>query len=68
VERAFQSPVLGVNPAKRWLLGGRGLESPHAEAYRVLRTNILFSRKDEKLNTVVRRQCRCGRKANPSPW
>jgi capsular exopolysaccharide synthesis family protein len=30
-----------------------GLESPHAEAYRVLRTNILFSRKDEKLNTVV---------------
>src|SRR5206468_2271133 len=28
-------------------------ESPHAEAYRVLRTNVLFSRKDDKLNTVA---------------
>src|SRR4029077_16219967 len=26
---------------------------PHAEAYRVLRTNILFSQKDPKLNTVT---------------
>ena len=32
---------------------GRGPESPHAEAYRVLRTNLLFSRKDDKLNTVA---------------
>jgi polysaccharide biosynthesis transport protein len=30
-----------------------GAESPHAEAYRVLRTNIMFSRKDDKLNTIV---------------
>ena len=30
-----------------------GAESPHAEAYRVLRTNLLFSRKDDKLNTVA---------------
>ena len=30
-----------------------GAESKHAEAYRVLRTNLLFSRKDEKLNTIV---------------
>src|SRR6185436_9224807 len=30
-----------------------GSESPHAEAYRVLRTNLLFSRKDDKLNSVA---------------
>src|SRR5258708_32861907 len=30
-----------------------GAESPHAEAYRVLRTNLLVSRKDDKLNTVA---------------
>jgi capsular exopolysaccharide synthesis family protein len=30
-----------------------GADSPHAEAYRVLRTNLLFSRKDDKLNTVA---------------
>jgi Mrp family chromosome partitioning ATPase len=30
-----------------------GPESKHAEAYRVLRTNILFARKDEKLTTIV---------------
>jgi succinoglycan biosynthesis transport protein ExoP len=53
VERAFQSPVLGVIPQNVGYLGGRRPESPHAEAYRVLRTNILFSRKDEKLNTIV---------------
>jgi polysaccharide biosynthesis transport protein len=53
VERAFQSPVLGVIPQNVGYLVDEGLESPHAEAYRVLRTNILFSRKDEKLNTVV---------------
>ena len=30
-----------------------GPDSPHAEAYRVLRTNILFSRKNEKANTLT---------------
>jgi capsular exopolysaccharide synthesis family protein len=30
-----------------------GPDSPHAEAYRVLRTNILFSQKDPKLNTIT---------------
>jgi len=35
------------------LLMEEGAESPHAEAYRVLRTNILFSRKDDKLNTIA---------------
>ncbi|SPE59559.1 Capsular exopolysaccharide family [Verrucomicrobia bacterium] len=53
VERSLQSPVLGVIPQNVGLLVDEGVESPHAEAYRVLRTNLLFSRKDEKLNTVA---------------
>ena len=53
VERAFQAPVLGVIPQNVGILADEGPESKHAEAYRVLRTNILFSRKDEKLNTIV---------------
>ena len=53
VERMLQSPVLGVIPQNVGLLVEEGAESPHAEAYRVLRTNLLFSRKDEKLNTVA---------------
>ena len=53
VERSLQSPVLGVIPQNVGLLLDEGTESPHAEAYRVLRTNLLFSRKDDKLNTVA---------------
>jgi succinoglycan biosynthesis transport protein ExoP len=53
VERSLQSPVLGVIPQNVGLLLDEGADSPHAEAYRVLRTNLLFSRKDEKLNTVA---------------
>ncbi len=53
VERALQSPVLGVIPQNVGLLVDEGPESPHAEAYRVLRTNVLFSRKDPKLNTLT---------------
>jgi polysaccharide biosynthesis transport protein len=53
VERTLQSPVLGVIPQNVGLLMDEGTESPHAEAYRVLRTNLLFSRKDDKLNTVA---------------
>jgi len=52
VERALQAPVLGVIPQDVGLLISEGAESPHAEAYRVLRTNLLFSRKDEKLNCM----------------
>jgi capsular exopolysaccharide synthesis family protein len=52
VERALQSPVLGVIPQNVGHVLDEGAESPHAEAYRVLRTNLLFSRKDDKLNTV----------------
>ncbi len=53
VERTLQCAVLGVIPQNVGYLFDEGSESPHAEAYRVLRTNLLFSRKDDKLNTVA---------------
>jgi succinoglycan biosynthesis transport protein ExoP len=53
VERSLQAPVLGVIPQNVGCLIDEGAESPHAEAYRVLRTNLLFARKDDKLNTVA---------------
>jgi succinoglycan biosynthesis transport protein ExoP len=53
VERTLQAPVLGVIPQNVGYLMEEGADSPHAEAYRVLRTNLLFSRKDDKLNTVA---------------
>jgi capsular exopolysaccharide synthesis family protein len=54
VERAFQAPVLGVIPQNvGYLVDEKGGENRHAEAYRVLHTNLLFSRKNEKLNTIV---------------
>jgi polysaccharide biosynthesis transport protein len=53
VERSLQCPVLGVIPQNVGLLIDEGAESPHAEAYRVLRTNLLFSRKDDKLNSIA---------------
>jgi polysaccharide biosynthesis transport protein len=53
VERALQSPVLGVIPQNVGRLIDEGAESPHAEAYRVLRTNLLFSRKDDTLNSMA---------------
>ena len=53
VERALQAPVLGVIPQNVGHLIFEGPDSPHAEAYRVLRTNILFSLKDPKLNTIT---------------
>lgn len=53
VEKALQAPVLGVIPQNVGSLIEEGPESPHAEAYRVLRTNVLFSRKDPNLNTLT---------------
>ncbi len=53
VERALQAPVLGVIPQNVGSLLDEGPDSPHAEAYRVLRTNILFSRKRENANTLT---------------
>ncbi|MGZ5568290.1 MAG: GumC family protein, partial [Limisphaerales bacterium] len=52
VERALQAPVLGVIPQHVGNLMELGADSPHAEAYRVLRTQVLFSRKDDKLKTL----------------
>jgi capsular exopolysaccharide synthesis family protein len=46
--------VLGVIPQNvGYLVNDKDEENRHAEAYRVLRTNLLFSRKDDKLNTIV---------------
>ena len=53
VERALQAPVLGVIPQNVGSLIEEGPDSPHAEAYRVLRTNLLFSRKRENANTLT---------------
>ncbi|HMP72725.1 MAG TPA: polysaccharide biosynthesis tyrosine autokinase [Kiritimatiellia bacterium] len=46
VERFLGLPVLGVIPQKVRSLLEEGPESPHAEAYRVLRTNMQFAAKD----------------------
>ncbi|HVY71508.1 MAG TPA: polysaccharide biosynthesis tyrosine autokinase, partial [Verrucomicrobiae bacterium] len=53
VERALQAPVLGVIPQNVGSLLEEGPDSPHAEAYRVLRTNVLFAQKDATLNTLT---------------
>jgi len=53
VERSLQAPVLGVIPQNVGYIIREGAESPHAEAYRVLRTNLLFARKDDKLTSIV---------------
>lgn len=53
VERTFGAPVLGVIPQNIGYLALEGPESKHAEAYRVLRTNVLFSCKDDKMNSIV---------------
>jgi len=66
VERAFQAPVLGVIPQNVGYLIDEGPESRYAEAYRVLRTNILFTRKDDKLTSVVVVSAGAA-KANPPP-
>ncbi len=53
VERALQAPVLGVIPQNVGSLLEEGPESPHAEAYRVLRTNLMFQRKDPNMKTLT---------------
>ena len=52
VERTLGATVLGVIPQNVGLLIEEGPDGPHAEAYRVLRTNILFSRKDPAANAI----------------
>ena len=53
VERSLQAPVLGVIPQNVGNLLDDGPESPHAEAYRVLRTNLLFGRKSDAWTTIT---------------
>jgi polysaccharide biosynthesis transport protein len=53
VEQALSAPVLGVIPQNVGTLMSEGPDSPHAEAYRVLRTNVLFSRKDASARTMT---------------
>lgn len=53
VEQALGAPVLGVIPQNVGSLLEEGPDSPHAEAYRVLRTNIMFSRKGENSTTMT---------------
>jgi len=53
VERALDAAVLGVIPQNVGYLFEEGPDSPHAEAYRVLRTNVLFSRKNKNARTMT---------------
>jgi capsular exopolysaccharide synthesis family protein len=53
VEQALGAPVLGVIPQNVGSLLEEGPDSPHAEAYRVLRTNIMFSKKTEGATTMT---------------
>lgn len=53
VEQALQTSVLGVIPQNVGALLDEGLDSPHAESYRVLRTNLMFARKDPKANSII---------------
>lgn len=43
VERYLSIPVIGIIPQKVRSLAEEGPESPHAESYRVLRTNMIFA-------------------------
>lgn len=43
IERYLNTSVIGVIPQKVKTLNIDGIDSPHAEAYRVLRTNLQFS-------------------------
>lgn len=53
VEQALGAPVLGVIPQNVGILMREGADSPHAESYRVLRTNVLFSRKEQGFRTMT---------------
>ncbi len=52
IERHIGAPILGVIPQKVRPLLDEGPDSPHAEAYRVLRTNIKLSKKLGSGNTL----------------
>jgi len=53
VERHLQVPVLAVIPKDVGLLHRQSGSSPDAEAYRILRTNIEFNRKNPEDNAIT---------------
>jgi capsular exopolysaccharide synthesis family protein len=53
VERYLQVPVLAVIPKNVGLLHKQNGSSPDAEAYRILRTNIEFNRKNPENNAIT---------------
>lgn len=53
VERYLQVPVLAVIPKDVGILHKQGGMSPDAEAYRILRTNIEFNRKNPEDNAIT---------------
>jgi capsular exopolysaccharide synthesis family protein len=53
VERYLQVPVLAVIPKDIGLLHKQSGNSPDAEAYRILRTNIEFNRKNPEDNSIT---------------
>jgi len=52
VESYLGVPVLAVVPNGIGMIGEMGADSPDAEAYRILRTNIEFNRKTPTANTI----------------
>ncbi len=52
VENLLGVPVLAIIPQKIGLLHKEGGDTPDAEAYRILRTNIEFNRKSSSANTI----------------
>ncbi|CAN5402418.1 polysaccharide biosynthesis tyrosine autokinase [soil metagenome] len=52
VENLLGVPVLAIIPQKIGLLFKEGGDTPDAEAYRILRTNIEFNRKSPSANTI----------------
>jgi capsular exopolysaccharide synthesis family protein len=53
VERYLQVPVLAVIPKEVGILHKQSGSSPDAEAYRILRTNIEFNRKNPEDNSIT---------------
>lgn len=53
VERYLGMPVVGIIPQKVRSLAEEGPESPHAESYRILRTNMIFANGNKKNGSLA---------------